>query len=89
MNVHFRHSDIDRTHAAHPFFKAGWIKTAISCLRDGQLNLALKRIDGTRFEPVSVVSSQIRTLIRACVEIVLTFHFHCFVEKPRPLGVLI
>ena len=57
------------------------VATAISCLRDGQLNLALKRIDGTRFEPVGVVSSQIRTLIRTCVEIVLTFHFHCFVEK--------
>ena len=81
MNVHFCHSGIDRTLAAYPFFKAGWIKTAISRLRDGQLNLALKRFDGARFEPVGMVSSQIRTLIRACVEIVLTFHFHCFIEK--------
>ena len=81
VNVHFRHSNIDRTLAAHPFFKAGRIKTAISRLRDGQLNLALKRIDGTRFEPVSVVCSQVRTLIRTCMQIVLTFHLHCFVEK--------
>ena len=57
------------------------VATAISSLRYGQLNLALKRIDGTRFKPAGVVSSQVRTLIRTCVEIVLTFHFHCFVEK--------
>ena len=60
VNVHFSHRDIDRTLAAHPFFKAGRIKTAISRLRDGQLKLALERINGTRFEPVGVVSSQIR-----------------------------
>ena len=81
MHLRFREFHTHTRHAAHPFFKAGRIKTAISRLRDGQLNLALKRIDGTRFEPVGVVSSQIRTLIRACVEIVLSFHFHCFVEK--------
>ena len=44
------------THAAHPFFKAGRIKTAISCLRDGRLHLALKRIEGT-LEPVGVLSN--------------------------------
>ena len=81
MHLRFRVFHTHTQLAAHPFFKAGRIKTAISSLRDGQLNLALKRIDGTRFEPVGVVSSQIRTLIRTCVEIVLTFHFHCFVEK--------
>ena len=81
MHLRFRKFHSHAQHAAHPFFKAGRIKTAISSLRDGQLNLALKRIDGTRFEPVSVVSSQVRTLIRTCVEIVLSFHFHCFVEK--------
>ena len=72
---------LSRSATAYPFFKAGRIKTAISRLRDGQLNLALKRIDGTRFEPVGVVSSQVRTLIGTCVETVLTFHFHCFIEK--------
>ena len=63
MRLRFREFYIHARHTAYPFFKAGRIKTAISYLRDGPLNLALKRIDGTRFEPVGVVCPLLRTLI--------------------------
>ena len=81
VNVHLRHGYVDCTFTSHSLLKTRWIKTSIPRLRDSKLDLALKRIDGARFESICMVCSFIRPLIRFRVEIVLPFHFHDLIEE--------